>query len=216
MLELAAQVPPTVQIHGFDITPGLFPTSYPDNVQFTVNSVISLPESWTSSYNFLHQRFLTGGLTKVTWKSATAEMFRVLVKGGWVELVEGAMESFFPCVGPHSTKAGTMMSKSAIERGLVRDPPNHIPQFLSQAGFVNVRAECRMQKVGRAGGEDGIHWVSDWTRILEVIKTPLFNGVADEYVHSEEYDTMLAGAREEWLSCEAEIPFYAFSAQKPT
>ncbi|KIM77215.1 hypothetical protein PILCRDRAFT_825559 [Piloderma croceum F 1598] len=91
MLEFAAQLPPTVQIHGIDITSGLFPTSYPDNIRFTVHSVTSLPESWTSSYNFLHQRFLIGGLTKDMWKSATMEMFRVLVKGGWIELLETAV-----------------------------------------------------------------------------------------------------------------------------
>jgi len=215
MLEFAAQVPPSVHIHGMDITSGLFPTSYPENMQFTVNSVTSLPESWTSSYNFLHQRFLVGALTKGMWKSATTGMFRVLVKGGWVELVEMAMDSIFPCVGPHSTKAGSMIRKSAIDKGLIMAPQIDIPILLLEAGFVNVHTECRMRKMGRSGGEDGIHWISDWVRILEMVKMLVLN--AGVYGHdSEEYDAMVAGAKEEWLSCDAELALYTISAQKPT
>jgi len=216
MLEFAAQVPPTVQIHGIDITSGLFPTSYPGNIQFTVHSVTSLPESWTSSYNFLHQRFLTGGLTKTMWKSATMEMFRVLVKGGWIELLEVAMESMFPGVGPHSTKIWSMMSEGAADKGLIIAPQIHIPGLLQEAGFVNVHTESRMTKIGRSGGEDGIYWVSGWIRVLETIKMTVLNAGRYEYVHSEEeYDAMVAGAKEEWLSCDAEFAFYTISAQKP-
>jgi hypothetical protein len=217
MLEFAAQVSPTVQIHGIDITSGLFPTSYPDNIQFTVHSVTSLPESWTSLYNFLHQRFLIAGLTKSMWKSATMEMFRVLVKGGWIELVEMATESLFPGVGPHSTKTQSIISESATDKELIKAPHIHIPGWLLEAGFVNVHTECRMAKIGRSGGEDGIYWISHWIRILETIKIPILNAGGYGYVHSEEeYDAMVAGAKKEWLGCDAEFVCYTISAQKTT
>lgn len=216
MLEFAAQVPPNVQIHGIDITSGLFPTSYPKNFQFTVNSVTSLPESWTSSYNFLHQRFLAGALTKGMWKSATTEMFRVLVRGGWVELVEIATDSFIPSVGPHSTKARSMLRRLTSDKGLITAPHIHLPELLLETGFVNVHTECRMRKIGRSGGEDGIYWISDWIHILKMIKERELNAGGCGDVHSEEeYDAMMAGAEEEWLSCDAELALYTISAQKP-
>ena len=212
-MELAAQVPPTVQIHGIDITSGLFPTSYPDNIQFSVNSVTSLPESWTSSYYFLHQRFLIAALTKDMWKSATTEMFRVLVKGSWVELVEPAIGSMFPSVGPHSTKVWSMTTNY---RGIITSPHIHIPELLLEAGFVDVHTECRTTKIGRSGGEDGIYRISNSIRVLETIKIPMLSAGTFGYMHSEEeYDAMVAGAEEEWLSCDAELPLYTISAQKP-
>jgi hypothetical protein len=216
VLEFAAQVPPTVQIHGIDITSRLFPTSYPENIQVSVHSVTSLPESWTSSYNFLHQRFLIGGLTKAMWKTATAEMFRVLIKGGWVELVEVATDRFLPGVGPHSTKARSMITKTAAAKGLITAPHIHIPELLLEAGFVNVHTECRTKKIGRSGGEDGIVWVTDWILILKTVKVRVLNARGYRDVLSEEeYDAMVAGAEEEWLSCDAELPLYTISAQKP-
>ena len=213
MLEFATQVPPTVQIHGIDITAGLFPPTYPENIQFSVNSVTALPESWTSSYNYLHQRFLTGSLTKDMWKTATTEMFRVLVKGGWVELVEVAIPTFFPGVGPHSTRARSMIATPASAKGLITAPNIDIPGLLVEAGFVSVHTECRMRKIGRAGGEDGIYWVSDWMRILKILKVRVLN--VGDVCTEEEFDAMAAGAEEEWLSCDAEIALYTISAQKP-
>jgi hypothetical protein len=89
--------------------------------------------------------------------------------------------------------------------------------LLLEAGFINIHTECRMAKIGRSGGEDGIYWISDWICILETIKMPILNARGSGYVHSEEeYDAMVAGAKEEWLSCNAEFVCYTISAQKPT
>src|ERR1700691_2243135 len=88
MLKLATQVPFTIQIQGINIGSCLFPTIYPTNLHFSINSITSLPDCWTSSFAFIHQRLLLGALTADMWKAKIAEIYCVLIPGGWAEFLE--------------------------------------------------------------------------------------------------------------------------------
>jgi hypothetical protein len=215
MLEFAATVPPTVQINGIDITEGLFPDSYPANLHFFVHSITSLPESWTSSYALLHQRLLIGGLTVDMWKAAIAEIFRVLIPGGWAELLEASLH-LIPRVGPHSTKAASMFLELSCKNNLLLEGQTHLAEMLQQAGFVNIDTDWRMALIGHSAGEDGIRWVTDIVTAFVGLKTTFLSAGGYGYVNSEEeYDIMVAGAKEEWLNSDSNVSFYRIAAQKP-
>jgi hypothetical protein len=213
-LKLAEQVPSSVQIQGIDITSKLFPANHPTNLHFSINSITSLPGSWTSSFAFVHQRFLVGALTGDTWKTAISKMSRVVMAGGWIELVE--MTGDFPQVGPHSTKVTLLFGGIMRDKQFLFHCPIQVPAMLQQAGFVNVRSECRMVPLGRSAGQDGIDGSTNLAALTDAVKTPILRAAGYGHVHSEaEYDAMVSGAKEEWLSSDVEFPFYTIYAQKP-
>jgi len=95
--------------------------------------------------------------------------------------------------------------------------PIQVPAMLQQAGFIDIHSECRMVPLGRSAGQDGIDGSTDLAAIADALKTPILRAAGYGHVHSEEeYDAMVLGAKEEWLSSDAEFPFYAIYAQKPT
>jgi hypothetical protein len=217
MLHFAAQVSATIQIQGIDITSSLFPANHPTNIHFSVNSITSLPEYWTSSFAFVHQRFLVTALTSDMWKTAIAEIFRVLAGGGWVECVELLVgPKALPDVGPHSTKVGLLTGAFTRDKQLLLDCQILIPAMLQEAGFINVHSERRMVPLGRSAGQDGIDGSTNFASSSSALKTPILRAAGYGHVHSEEeYDAMVSGAKEEWLSNDAEVPFYTIYAQKP-
>jgi len=143
-------------------------------------------------------------------------MFRVVVAGGWVELVEVTGEKF-PQVGPHSTKVSLLAGDIMRDNNFLFDCSIKIAVMLEQVGFMNVRSECRMVPLGRSAGQDGIDESTNLATIADAAKTPILRAGGYGHVHSEaEYDAMVSGAKEEWLSSDVEYPYYTIYAQKPT
>jgi hypothetical protein len=86
------------------------------------------------------------------WKTAVAEIFRILAPGGWVELVESDVNW---AVGPQSTKVETIVHALFQEKGLLVDLEVQIPGFLGEAGFTDIHSESQGMSLGRAAGGDG-------------------------------------------------------------
>ncbi|KAJ3902563.1 hypothetical protein F5879DRAFT_923761 [Lentinula edodes] len=79
---------------------------------FTVNSVVDLPNpDWTDTVSFAHQRLLVAAMNDTLWRSAVAELFRVIKPGGWVELVEIEAQDFSSwSVSPNSTRLASLIN----------------------------------------------------------------------------------------------------------
>ncbi|EIW78919.1 S-adenosyl-L-methionine-dependent methyltransferase [Coniophora puteana RWD-64-598 SS2] len=123
-----------VTFTGIDISSKLFPAGkIPDNIHFEQASVLSLPEHWAARYSLLNQRFLLAALKVEEWRTAIAEMYRVLKPGGWVQL----MESSF---GIRSDKkCYRIINKLFNSLGLlVENRWERLQEMLKEVGFVDV------------------------------------------------------------------------------
>lgn len=143
MLDFATQNAQNIKIDGIDISSQQYPSTHPSNLHFSVGSVTDLPAEWTNTFAFAHQRLPVGGLTASMWNAAIAEIYRVLTPGAWVELVEAEADPRHFAVGPHSTKAVSVIRMFSESRGVIMDLQAHLPLLLQDAGFVDVHYEPR-------------------------------------------------------------------------
>jgi ubiquinone/menaquinone biosynthesis C-methylase UbiE len=152
ILDAAASAPSTL-FYGIDIEDRLLPEEKPSNVHFVKFSVTSLPREWTSEFNLVNQRLLVAALTEEEWRMALTEIFRVLVPGGYIQLLEA---------GPWKAGAVTARHLELVSaffgtRGLLLDCVARLPLFLREAGFENIQLEERQMLLGAWGGRDGEH-----------------------------------------------------------
>lgn len=215
--EFSAQIPRTVTFDGIDISSRMFPSEFPNNIRFSVHSITQLPKDWDNTFAFVHQRFLVLGLTESMWNTAVSEMFRVLVPGGWVELVEIEM-NMSGLKGTQSIAYNEMKKKLLQAKGLLGDVAKHLPSFLQDAGFVNVHAVHKRDPIGRLAGQDGLDRNKVLFSGLNAFKGPLLSIGGLDFVSSEdEYDVKMAGLEREWLEMDnSYMSFVSVYAQKPT
>ena len=155
-----------------------------------------------------------GALTMGMWKAAIAEIYRILVPGGWAEFVEA--QARFPDVGPQSRKLGMFLEDMFRDKPLLVDCQTHIPILLQEAGLMNIHTEPRRVPLGRSAGQDGIDGSNNFADVFTAMKTPMLQAGGYGYVKDEEqFDQLIADTKEEWLASDSNIPFYTIYAQKP-
>ncbi|KAJ3930418.1 MAG: hypothetical protein NXY57DRAFT_1062496 [Lentinula lateritia] len=122
-----------------------FPSTHSSEIHFTVNSVVDLPNpDWTDTVQFAHQRLLVAAMNDTLWRSAVAELFRVIKPGGWVELVEIEAQDFSSwSVSPNSTRLASLINALCGGKGVTGDISVYLPVILKEAGFVNVQCDGR-------------------------------------------------------------------------
>ena len=208
-MDLASEMPPTVKIHGIDIEGGRFPKDCPDNVSFSICSILSLPQDWTGRFDYIHQRLLGGALTREEWLVAITEMWRVVKPGGWVQLGEyGLWEGN---LGPATDVQIGMQSQLYKRKGLVYRSFADIPDLLREVGFRHVHAERGGYPIGGEKGKIGRFCALEYYRAVapQVVKF----GVASS---REEVDKSIDAMEREWEQvddAEAEV-IYTW-ARKP-
>ncbi|KIJ40420.1 hypothetical protein M422DRAFT_173752 [Sphaerobolus stellatus SS14] len=211
LLDLATEL--KGNFHGFDIESRLFPRNAPGNLFFTMNSVTRMPEWWAESYGLVHQRLLLAALNAYQWKEAINEMYRVLIPGGSVQLGEaGPWKS-----GSVTEKHQTLVQNLFESRGLLLDCAVHIPQMLSNAGFIEIKTEVKTIPLGRWAGQTGIDGRDNFMGVFRGMKTPVLKMGGLGFVQSEaEFDRLLDEVEVEWDATPgSEIEFFIFTAQKP-
>ncbi|KAF9445131.1 S-adenosyl-L-methionine-dependent methyltransferase [Macrolepiota fuliginosa MF-IS2] len=221
LLSLAKEVPQTIQLYGVDLSPRMFPpaASTPPNATFTPTSITSLPEHWTNTLSLIHQRLLVVALSSSQWQTALSEMFRTLVPGGWVQLFELHSVLASPSEALRKHKVFAIRDKLCYEvRHVVMDIVDHLPGWLEQAGFVNLRIEKRGLPLGSWGGEYGtLGLEANASNFFRAIKAPVMAEGGLGLVESEEeYDATV----KDFMRLCNEIPetyleYWAFIAQKP-
>jgi len=137
LLDLARNIHPTITLTGIDIQPRLFPMEHPTNISFGVHSVTNLPDSWTDRFKLVNQRLLNAALTTEQWGLAFQEIYRVIIPGGWIQLLETGPEPVV-CSGPNMRRLLDALEKLYVTNRLFREVQYAMHQLLAHAGFIHV------------------------------------------------------------------------------
>ncbi|KZP03824.1 S-adenosyl-L-methionine-dependent methyltransferase [Athelia psychrophila] len=216
LLDFAGEVPDTVAIYGIDISPRLFPANPPANAHLSTQSVTQLPADWSATFALVNQRHLVGGLTATAWKAALAEIYRVLVPGGWVNLFEMNCDSTHMDYqqGPATFKMLKIVDAVFRSVGALPDAVYHLRGWLEEAGFVNV--DTQMRRLPLCHGAPGQDTFNSYV-VHAALKTPVMKAGGFGLVSSdEEYDQLALATQEElWSTENAAVQNFMIYAQKP-
>jgi len=215
LFDLARFTKPSATLIGTDIA-ATFNTKVdvPSNVRFIQQSTLSLPPSWTSTFDFVQQRLMLAAFTEAMWTQAISEHYRVLKPGGHIQLVEGVVGGIDPLNA--WTRFEPLFSAISKKRGLLGDPTGRIEKFLKDAGFVDIRVVNRRGPAGGAAGERG-----SGRRIAEPVITMYLKALMAEGglgVYQSESDAWKAldEAKKEWDERpDMYLEYLAVLARKP-
>jgi hypothetical protein len=217
LLDLVGQVSPEIILHGIDITSRLFPSNPVPNMHLSTNSITNLPASWSSTFILVHQRLLILGLTLQDWRVAFKEMYRIIVPGGWVNLVEALLDltQFKWTPGPATVQLFTVVRALLLTKGMVPDLPLRLPALLEEAGFVNIHVEERELTFY---GQEGVDMRENIHGVMMGMKPHALNTEGLGFVKSaEEYENLVNSASKEWSETpEAAHQYSVVYAQKPS
>ncbi|XP_006456496.1 hypothetical protein AGABI2DRAFT_188421 [Agaricus bisporus var. bisporus H97] len=176
VLSCSKDVPATINLHGIDISSRIFPKapSLPPNATFLTASITSLPNDWTNKFSLINQRLMCAGLNAEQWDAALSEIHRVLVPGGWIQLIEPHWILQSPSEAIQKHKAFKMKNDLCFKRQIVIDAVSVLERWLINAGFVNVKVvEKRGLPLGSWGGEIGIGGMNIISQFLRSLKEPI-------------------------------------------
>lgn len=208
--EMARQFPQT-RVMGCDLLEqdsiGKF--SKPLNYQFVLGDVLKgLPFS-ADSFDFVHQRLLTGGMPTVQWPLDIQELVRLTSPGGWTELVE--ITSAVIKGGEASEILSSGVNAACRKRGI--DPAHipNLPQYMQKAGLSEITTRVVAIPLGNWGGRVGSMMLTNWLTLLQTFKP----GVTAELgIGSDDYDQMLQQAQADWENLNACVPCYIAYGQR--
>ncbi|KAL4903794.1 hypothetical protein BDW74DRAFT_179382 [Aspergillus multicolor] len=128
--------PETCDLIGTDITSNRFPKE-PKGMRLVVQSSLGpFPESWTQSFDLVHQRFVLTGLPE--GRRCVFALLSLVKPGGWVQLVEIEDNSGEPN-GPQMTRLIAIQRMFALRMGSDLSFRNGgLESWLKEAGFIRV------------------------------------------------------------------------------
>jgi hypothetical protein len=157
-----------------------------------------------------------GGLTLPSWRAAFKELYRILVPGGWINLIEPLMDvgQFSWTPGPATTQFFMLVRAVMLANGIIPDLPHRLPALLQEAGFINIHTkECEVSLYGHDGAEmrDNIR-----TGMLG-LRAPVLDAGGMGFVkNEEEYNGWLTATMEELSETpESVSQNFMVYAQKP-
>ncbi|KIK61455.1 hypothetical protein GYMLUDRAFT_43021, partial [Collybiopsis luxurians FD-317 M1] len=141
-----------LDIEYIDISDKQFLRKPPPNIHFSLRSAIDLPAEWNETFSYVHQRLIIVALNDSLWRKAISEFFRVLLPGGWLEIVEIDTNCYRDSyVGPYTNKLQALTLSMFAEKGMLVDLAPYFPPLLKEIGFVDVQFEVRRARIGRSG-----------------------------------------------------------------
>ncbi|KAF9225632.1 S-adenosyl-L-methionine-dependent methyltransferase [Gyrodon lividus] len=202
LCEARSQFPESTQLYGVDIESRLFPSyaTISANVHLSVCSATSLPSYWSSKFSLVHQRLLICGYTKEQWMKVVEEMYRVLIPGGYTQLIEIGPEWVS---GPKTAAHVLFMDDFFGRKGMLLRCGVYIADMLKNAGFVDVKSEDVVMKLGKWAGQDGVQGtdstIGAWRGMRDAI---MKEGGMGYFATAEEFDKALDRVAAEWDSVE--------------
>ncbi|KAH8194844.1 hypothetical protein TruAng_010997 [Truncatella angustata] len=144
-IEVAQNVP-TCEVHAIDVSTLMMPFGSPPNLyqyQCDLNEAIPYDNGY---FDFVHSRMVNGGINTNRWSQYIREIKRVLVRQGWVQLIEVYFNAQCPGGDYPSNGALRQWSSKYMEamEQLEKDPRvgMRLGAMLRSAGFVDVEETC--------------------------------------------------------------------------
>ncbi|KAF9232584.1 S-adenosyl-L-methionine-dependent methyltransferase [Melanogaster broomeanus] len=216
LCDVRSQLPESIQTYGVDIESRLFPSysALSANVHLSVCSATSLPRYWDSKFALVHQRLLICGYTREQWIQVAKEIYRVLAPGGYAQLIETGPEWVSgPKTATHSLFIDDLLGK----KGMLWRCGVYVADILKSAGFVDVKSEDVIIKLGKWAGPDGVLGrdvtIGAWRGMRDATMRA---GGLGYFSTAEEFDKALDETEEEWDSIEGSYAMLKiFYGRKP-
>ncbi|KAL6826657.1 S-adenosyl-L-methionine-dependent methyltransferase [Trichoderma camerunense] len=139
LLDVATQVPPTVQLDGFDISDGQFPhkSNIPDNVDFRIMDALSeVPDDLVEKYDVVHIRYLGPIVKRGNVEPIIQHAMRLLKVGGYLQWEEADLTRNKLCIkGPEAEAFYAFASLGYDTLDFTFSWVEDLPIRLNRAGF---------------------------------------------------------------------------------
>jgi SAM-dependent methyltransferase len=186
---------PRANVIGLDIAP---PAStmvagehVPENYLFMTGNVLEGLPFGDATFDFVHMRLLFTAIPAVRWPQVVRELARVTRRGGWVELVEGALARGG---GTALDTINRWVLALGQARGLDLNIGPRVGALLQSAGLSQVVFREILLPLGRYGGRAGQMNATDTFALIEGVR-PLV--VAQGLTTEQEFNHLLSTARAE-------------------
>ncbi|CAG8468730.1 11171_t:CDS:2 [Dentiscutata erythropus] len=208
-LEMAANYPKSKFI-GIDISPVQSEENKPPNVEFIKANVLERLPFDDNTFDFIFQRFLTGGIPTDKWPSVINELVRILKPGGYLELAEN--DIYYTSMGPASEKLIESLSILLHERGLDPTACYKIQKYLEENDQLH---NVNYEEKKCIEGQDAIRVYKllgeDYSTAMANMKSVLIHTVK---VSNDEYDRLVNEFEKETIELESFPPHIRVHAQK--
>ncbi|KAG0228240.1 hypothetical protein BGW41_003512, partial [Actinomortierella wolfii] len=189
---------------------GSAPPLRPRNCSFITTVPMNRLPFHNDQFDFVYQRRQCVVLLSTEWQRTILELFRVLRKGGWVEIVEPDL-----CLqggGELCQLAGEYCI--GIFEALGRNPNviHEMPMLLESAGFVNVQVKVWSMPLGW-GGQVGKAMLLNQRLFVNELE-PIY--VRQGHGDSKEYKELTEQIFQEAIDRRAYINYHSIIAQKPS
>ena len=205
--EMALSYPRT-QVIGLDLEHVSRTASMPLNYRVAQGNILHGLSYAAQQFHYVHQRLLVAGIPFEKWPAVVAELRRVTMPKGWVELVE--MGTTFHHAGPVTKQCLEWWRAVSATRGIDAARVAHLDALLQQSGFSQVQAETKTVPVGTWGGRLGDLLARDllagWPSMRPLVHQHL--GVAPTV-----FDTVIELLEEEWNTRQTRYEVYCACGQ---
>ncbi|CAG8448233.1 S-adenosyl-L-methionine-dependent methyltransferase [Gigaspora rosea] len=152
MMEMSA-IYPNTRFYGCDVRSAFPESTCPENCEFSICNILKGLIYPSGYFDYVYQRTLLGSIPEKEWKPLISELVRCTAINGLVELTELAF--WLNNAGPHYKIIQEKVYKALEIRGINSRVLNRLPEFLKQAGLVNIGLKIRKIPCGKWGGQIG-------------------------------------------------------------
>ncbi|GCE22243.1 class I SAM-dependent methyltransferase [Dictyobacter kobayashii] len=205
-----AQEFPQAHIYGIDTDTPAPHIQFPPQCHFSKSDILKGLPYVDSSFYYVHQRLLVGGIPTYQWPAILQELIRVTQSDGWIELLETG--NVYHNTGPATKQLQAWWDEGMTTHGFDLSIMPTIDALLTNHGLINVHMEKIQVPLGAWAGRPGDLLGID---IFEVFKS--FKGVyVDKLgIKPELFDQVVALLPEEWEHHHTTYEFYSVFGQKP-
>ncbi len=217
-LEMAERWP-EANVVGVDLTPPQVdaqsrightqPDRRPENYTFVIGNVLQGLPFADNTFDFVHQRLLYAAIPRPQWPEVIAELYRVAKPGGWVELVEGSLGAHTD--GPAMQQLAQWIIAATSRRDIDMRISPHLPGYLRDAGFRDVRVREEYLPIGKHHGHLGQMVETDLLGVVSGLRGPI---VAAGLTDLETYNATVAAWQKEIPLYHSSWPIYVIDGQK--
>jgi len=152
VIEVADDYPKSL-VKGVDISP-VQPESVPPNCDFYLDNVLQGLTFPDKTFDFVQSRAMGASIPDNCWPQYVAEIWRMMKPGGWVQFIEiEPFRHFDDQIMPPRSPLGVY--EKIVEKVMtkvcgvtLRGLGSRLPQFLEDAGFVNILPRCGATPLG--------------------------------------------------------------------